>query len=230
MTGTKPKATAKPKASESRAVTIEGKPGDTEAVSMARAMVGPYLRHGILGRDIAEKMAGKLPGAPQFDDFGKVIKSAAADTAKGDMRLPSEMLTAQALSLDSMMTELMRRATMNLGDFPLAAERYARLAFKAQSNCRATLETLAKLHQPREQTVRHVHVNEGGRAVIADQVHNHTGGKENAKSIEQPHATGEAGSGPAMLGYDAQGNGVPISGGEGQSAMQDARRQGQRRT
>jgi hypothetical protein len=31
-----------------------------------------------------------------------------------------------------------------------AAERYGRLAMKAQGNCRATLEALAKLHQPRE--------------------------------------------------------------------------------
>lgn len=38
---------------------------------------------------------------------------------------------------------------------------------------RATLEALAKLHQPREQTVKHVHVNEGGRAIVADQIHQH---------------------------------------------------------
>ena len=69
-----------------------------------------------------------------------------------------------------------------------SAERYGRLAFKAQSNCRATLEALAKLHQPREQTVKHVHVNEGGQAVVADQFHQHTGGRENAKSNGQPHA------------------------------------------
>ena len=40
---------------------------------------------------------------------------------------------------------------------------------KAQSNCRTTLEALAKLHQPREQTVRHIHVNDGGKAIVADQ-------------------------------------------------------------
>jgi hypothetical protein len=30
------------------------------------------------------------------------------------------------------------------------------------------LEALAKLHQPREQTVKHVHVNEGGQTVVTD--------------------------------------------------------------
>lgn len=44
-------------------------------------------------------------------------------------------------------------------------------------SCRATLEALAKLDQPREQTVRHVHVdNRGGQAVIAETVQ--TGGGE----------------------------------------------------
>ncbi|OYU35259.1 MAG: hypothetical protein CFE35_09710 [Novosphingobium sp. PASSN1] len=43
--------------------------------------------------------------------------------------------------------------------------RYMRLALKAQAACRSTLEALARLHQPREQTVKHVHVSEGGQAV-----------------------------------------------------------------
>lgn len=209
-----------------RPVTVKTEKGETEPATMARVMVGPYLRHGIVGSDIAGKMVGKLPGEPNFDDFGKAIKANAQASLKGDMSLASELLTAQALSLDAMFTELTRRATMNLGDYPLAAERYARLAFKAQSNCRASLEALAKLHQPREQTVRHVHVNEGGQAVVADHFHHHTGGKENGKASEQPHATRTAGASPALHGPDPFGNGVPIPGGEGERAMQNARRQG----
>ena len=112
---------------------------------------------------------------------------------------------------------------MNMGDYINASERYGRLALKAQSNCRATLETLAKLHQPREQTVRHVHVNEGGQAVIADQFHNHAGGNENAKSAEQSHAAGAAGAIPAMLGADTFGNGVPIAGSQRKTAVSNAR-------
>jgi hypothetical protein len=58
--------------------------------------------------------------------------------------------------MDSMFTEFARRAAINMGQYLETAERYGRLAMKAQGNCRATLETLAKLHQPREQTVQHV--------------------------------------------------------------------------
>lgn len=206
-----------------RAVTIEAQKGESEAETMARAMVGPFLRHGVVANSLSQKMVGKLPGEPQLDDFGRAIKAKADTACKGDMTMASEMLTAQALSLDAMFTELTRRAVVNFGDYPLAAERYARLAFKAQANCRASLEALAKLHQPREQTVRHVHVNEGGQAVIADEFHHHGGTGENGKSGKQSHATGAAGQSAALPSPDPLGNGVPVSSGEGQAAVPNAR-------
>jgi hypothetical protein len=219
---TKPKKAPQP--GSPKPLVVEAEKGETEAATMARVMVTPYLRHGIVGSGIAEKMVGKLPGEPRFDDFSIAIKVHTDAALKGDMSLASALLTAQALSLDTMFTELTRRATMNLGDYPLAAERYARLAFKAQSNSRAALEALARLHQPREQTVRHVHVNEGGQAVVADQIHHHTGGRENEKIDEQSHATGTAGEGTALSGPDPLGNGVPVPSREGEAALQDARR------
>ena len=173
----------KPAGSAAKAITVDAKRDESEAATMARVMVGPYLRHGIVANGITEKMAGKLPGEPNFDDFARDIKAKADLACKGEMTLASEILTAQVLSLDMLFTELARRATMNLGDYPLMAERYARLAFKAQGNCRASLEALAKLHQPREQTVRHVHVNEGGQAVIADEFHHHGGQEKNGKNV-----------------------------------------------
>src|SRR3546814_2968257 len=85
-----------------------------------------------------------------------------------------------------------------------------RLALKAQAACRSTLEALARLHQPREQTVKHVHVNEGGQAVVADHFHQHTGDRENGKSVKQSDATGAAGTIAALPSPDPLGNGVPI--------------------
>ena len=110
------------------------------------------------------------------------------------------------------------------GEYPQTAERYGRLALKAQSNCRAALEALAKIYQPREQTVRHVHVNEGGNAIVADEFHQHTGGPENEKNDTQSHATEAAGERAALPGPDPLRNGVPISSRERAAAMQDARR------
>ncbi|MBL0767764.1 hypothetical protein JI743_02970 [Sphingopyxis sp. DHUNG17] len=209
-----------------RAVTIEAQKGESEAETMARAMIGPYLRHGIVSSALTEKMVGKLPGQPQLDDFGRALKAKAEIACKGDMAAATEMLTAQAHSLDALFTELSRRAIINFGDYPLAAERYARLAFKAQANSRATLEAVAKLHRPREQTVRHVHVNEGGQAIVADQFHHHAGGEKNAKADEQPHATGATGTSKALPSADSFGNGVPITSDQRQVAVPDARGEG----
>ena len=85
------------------------------------------------------------------------------------------------------------------------------------------METLARMRRGGEQVVRHIHVdNRGGQAVIAENVN--TGGTKNGKTDNQSDTTGAAGIGPAMLGTDPFGCGVPIPSGEGQEAMQNARR------
>ncbi len=58
--------------------------------------------------------------------------------------LLSAMLTAQARSLDGMFNRLLGQAEENMTDWPTAAEAYARLAFQAQWNCRASLEAMAR--------------------------------------------------------------------------------------
>jgi hypothetical protein len=209
---------------QDNAVNIEAYPGETEAETMARVMVGPYLRHGIVAKIISGKMVGDLPSEPQMDQFGKAIKANAQLAVAGDMTLASEMLSTQAQTLDAIFTEMARRSALNMGDYIKASEAYMRLALKAQANCRATLEALAKLHQPREQTVRHVHVNEGGQAIVADQFHHHGGTGENAENGKQSHATGAAGQSAALPGPDPIGQAVPITSGSGQKTMQDARR------
>lgn len=93
-----------------------------------------------------------------------------------------------------------------------------------QAQCKANIEALDRLSNGRVQTVPHVHVNEGGQAVIADEFHHHAGGHENGKSNEQPPATGTAGKSPTMLSQDAQGEGVPIPCGKGKQAVPDTRR------
>jgi hypothetical protein len=215
---------------DDRAMIVQAEKGESEAASMSRVMLAPFLRHGIVTNGIADKMVGPLPGAPRFDDYAQSIKARTEKTATGDLAIASEMLTAQALTLDAIFTEMARRSVLNMGDYLDASERYMRLALKAQANSRATIEALAKLHSPREQTVRHVHVNEGGQAVIAEQFHNHTRGAEYGKSAGQPHAPGNGAvdAGPALPSPDPLGEAMPIPSREGERAVQDARGQGQR--
>lgn len=80
------------------------------------------------------------------------------------------------------------------------------------------------MHQPREQTVRHIHVGPEGQAVFIENMH---GGYGNAQRDEQPHAQGA--SGPALLGYDPLGGSVPVASDEGKEKVPDARRRGRKR-
>ena len=208
------------------ALTVEQTTDETGAQAMARKVLDPGFRHAVTASSFAGKVLGNSIEHPGLMDYVDHVLKVGGKAEAGDLAVASRLLASQAITLDAMFTELARRAALNMSEYVNAAERYGRLALKAQSNCRATLETLTKLHQPREQTVRHVHVNEGGQAVIADQVHHHTGGRENGQSADQPHTTagGTAGTSAALPSPDAGGNGVPISGSARQAAVQDARR------
>lgn len=212
---------------------MHGRPDETNRQIAARKMVEPFTRHGLVANEACSRFLELFSPAdkPGLSEFAHEVKARADKAATGDPQATSALLMAQAVTLDNIFTEYARIALMNVTKHMDASERYMRLALKAQANSRATLEALAKLHQPREQTVRHVHVNEGGQAVIADQVHNHARGHQNAETAEQPHATGTsaASSSPAMLVHDTQGHGVPIPGDKGAEQVPDARRQGQRR-
>ena len=205
--------------------------GENVNVATARKLLSPDFRSGAAVSQIMEKFLGKHDWMPGTGDFADALIEQGNAAANGDLAFASRMLATQAIVLDTIFAEGARRLAINMGDHLPAMEIYSRIVLKAQANSRATLEALAKLHQPREQTVRHVHVNEGGQAVIADQVHHHnhhqTGGQENGQSIEQPHATGTgaAGTGPALPCPDPIGNGVQIPSGEGCEAVQDARRE-----
>lgn len=198
-------------------------PDETGAQAVARKILDPGMRHGIAASAFAGNALGDLEGPGLMDYIGHMLK-AAEDGEAGELGLASRTLAAQAITLDAMFTELARRAAVNMGEYLGASERYARLALKAQANSRATLEALAKLHQPREQTVRHVHVNEGGQAVVADHFHHHTREGQNGKSGEQSHTTGTAGESTALHGQNAERNGVPISSGKGKEKVPNARR------
>ncbi len=214
-------------------LNVDVRPDETSRQAIARKLTGPFTRHGLVTAEACSRLVESFDSAdkPGLTEYAWAIKDRADKAATGDLEATSALLMAQALTLDAIFSEYSRIALVNVGTHSEASERYMRIALKAQSNSRASLEALAKLHQPREQTVRHVHVNEGGQAVIADQFHHHTGGHRNAETAEQPHATGAgaAGASPALPCPDPLGNGMPIPSREGEPALQNARRQGERR-
>ena len=77
------------------------------------------------------------------------LRQQAATASSGDLKRQEAMLAIQAHTLDTIFNELARRSSTNLGGYLEAADRYMRLALKAQSQCRATIETLAEIKNPR---------------------------------------------------------------------------------
>jgi hypothetical protein len=205
-------------------LVAKAKAGEEREATLARLALGPGVRHATVGNAYAAShFSDKHPLA--ITESTGVMGDAMERARKGDKALASDILAAQAVTLDTMFTELARRSAMNMGEYIDASERYMRLALKAQANCRATLEALGKLHQPRDQTVKHVQVNEGGQAVVADQIHQHQGEGVNGKTDKQSLATGATSKSPEMLSQDPQGDGVPIPGNKAEETVQDARRE-----
>jgi thioredoxin-like negative regulator of GroEL len=107
---------------------------------------------------------------PRFGDLDLAASLEALTTTverinAGDLREAESLLTAQALSLNTIYTELARRAMLNMGQYLDATERYMRLALKAQGQCRATLETLANMKNPPTVITRQANIAHGPQQV-----------------------------------------------------------------
>ena len=204
------------------ALRVQKRDNEGTGLATARTILGPDFRHAVTTSQVLKPQFGKMDGAPGFGDYADAIRLQGDGATKGEIDFASRTLAAQAMTLDTIFTEMARRMALNMTEYLGATETYARIALKAQAQSRATLEVIAKLHQPREQTVRHVHVNEGGQAVIADQFHNYGGTGKYGQMQAQSHAKGACSA--TLFSQDPVGNGVPIPGSGGEAAMQDARR------
>lgn len=67
----------------------------------------------------------------------------------GEMKRAEAMLLTQAHTLDTLFSTLLIRSQRNMGDYFPAAEKYMKLALKAQSQCRTTIEALHEMKNPR---------------------------------------------------------------------------------
>lgn len=185
--------------------------------AVARLVHHPHVRNANGAAAFASATIGKNP------DTVASVKLVTAECGKvrdGELGGVTDILTAQAMTLDAVFTEMLKRSGNNMGQYPEAAERYMRMAMKAQAQCRTTIEALGKIARGGEQVVKHIHIdNRGGQAVVTDTVS--TGGA-NAQGAEQPHAIANAHI-AALPGQDPFRHGVPI-GGDEEWALQNARR------
>lgn len=153
---------------------------------------------------------------------------------EGSTAVADEHLVGQATALNAVFNECFRRAALNMGEYPEAMERYMRLGLKAQSQCRATLESLARIKNPpnvafvRQANIAHgpQQVNNGHQASEAERDSARTGESKNEpiELLENSHgewvdseATGRAGKGDPAMAAVGEGNRAQDRGRKGHS-------------
>lgn len=123
------------------------KQGETSAQTDGRLGMSPIIQHTAIARTFIQP---SLAGVTL--DLTACVNQITADLAaiaKGDMSPAEQMHFAQATSCNAIYLDLVRRGGLNLGVNLDVAERYFRLAFKAQAQSRASLEALAEMKNPR---------------------------------------------------------------------------------
>ncbi len=90
---------------------------------------------------------GKFAGDADASVLVQKMFDATKEVKAGNLGMLERMLAAQAFSLDTMFTDLARRARLQDG-LP-QIQTLTGLAFKAQAQCRSTIEALAEIKNPK---------------------------------------------------------------------------------
>ena len=137
----KAKGKPEPAKRDTKTLTVQAKPGDTESAAIARTL----LRPGVQAAGTLKEYTKQMVNADLVGLIEELAVQAKA-VNDGDLKRAEAMLTIQAHTLDSIFNNLAQKAIN--AEYMDKLDRYLRLALKAQSQCRATLETLAAVKNP----------------------------------------------------------------------------------
>jgi hypothetical protein len=143
--GDKPSATAIRRSDEmDNTLNVYIDPSGEVNAQFAQQMTRPSVRAALTIRPYSKNTLGALGVNALVDELSKQCTA----VINNDMKRPEAMLIAQAHTLEAIFHELARLAASNVGEHLGAAETFMRLALKAQSQCRATIETLSVIKNP----------------------------------------------------------------------------------
>jgi hypothetical protein len=138
------------------------KPTDSELkerLARAKMATRPEVR--------AAFLISEFGGHPDVAALAVQLEIGMNDICNNDLRSCEAVLYGQAHALQAIFVELARQAAFQVkgeGWFP-NYEAHMRLALKAQSNCRATLETLAAMKNPPVVVARQANIAQGPQQV-----------------------------------------------------------------
>jgi hypothetical protein len=126
-------------------LTIEMKKGETMDQAKARAALSPDYH-------AAESIfqLGKILSFRDVDltALANRLEHESTQLINGNLEQAESMLAAHAYTLNSLFHNLLRRSELNWENEFSVIERLFKLAMKAQSQCRTTLDSLASMKRP----------------------------------------------------------------------------------
>jgi hypothetical protein len=134
-----------------------------------------------------------------------------AELNAGNMNRPEAMLLAQAHTLDELFNNLARRAKNQ--EYMSNFETYLRLALKAQTQCRATLETLSNIKNPPVIFAKQANISSGHQ-----QINNGVTAMHAGKNKISPNELLEAQDGSTTL--DTRATGATITENKAMATME----------
>ena len=143
-------------------LTIEMKKGETADQAKARAALSPeyYAAASIF-------QLGQILSSRDVDltSLAKGLEYQSQNLSEGDLGQVESMLTAQAHTLDALFHNLLRRAELNMGNEFSVVEKLLKLALKAQSQSRTTLDSLASMKKPPPELIKQTNIAHGHQQV-----------------------------------------------------------------
>lgn len=152
------------KASKSQ-LTIMKEPDESTAHSLSRVSLSPAVLSAVTLRDYALPGIDELP----LDSVVAVLDAQNEAANAGDFSRAESMLASQAHTLDAIFNKLARQSAN--AEYMKNMEAYLKLALKAQSQCRCTVEALAEIKSPKSVAfVRQANFAHGHQQVNNNQV------------------------------------------------------------
>ncbi|WP_394791522.1 hypothetical protein [Rhodoferax sp.] len=139
-------------------LSIPPQPGKTKAQTVTAATLSPSVGAALVVAQVTHQES-----ALDLLEVANYFKAAAVTAADGDLKPLQEMLAVQARSMDLLFNDFLRHSSLQASHD--VRERYIKLAFKAQSQCRATVETLAVIQQGPAVFARNANINNGQQQV-----------------------------------------------------------------
>ena len=110
--------------------------------------------------------AGTIRGLNNIHDVNaltKILSKQTADVIGGNMTRPEAMLLSQAHTLDALFNSLVMKG-LNQSHMP-HYDSFLRLAFKAQAQCRSTLQTLSDIKNPSVVYAKQANITNGNQQI-----------------------------------------------------------------